>query len=156
VPTLSPGLGYMSQLCSLDPHEQMKYQILEMMMAPKARGYTVYAPNDFDLGDMKVAAEANTLLARFEDLFTDGELVEGLAARGTKESTVRAKRLGNRLLVLVSDYSTYDPIETDVSFDLPAAPSLLDAETGEELKPTGQGTYKVTLKQTRLRILHTR
>jgi hypothetical protein len=43
-----------------------------------------------------------------------------------------------------------------VSFDLPAAPSLVDAETGEELKPTGQGTYTVTLKQTRLRILHTR
>jgi hypothetical protein len=154
VPTLSAGLGYMSQLCSLDPHEQMKYQILEMMMAPKALGYVVYAANDFDLGDMKFAAEANALLVRFEDIVTEGEVVPDLAAHGTEQSTLRAKRLGDELLVLVSDYSTYDPVETAVSFRLPQAKPLVDVETGEALRPNDQGLYRVVLKETRLRMLY--
>lgn len=154
VPTISPGLGYMNPLCSLDPHDQMKYQVLEMMMAPKALGYTVYAANDFDLGDMKYAAEANAILARFEDLITDGELMPELSAQDTEQSTVRAKKLGDELLVLVSDYSTYDPVETTVSFSLPQAKSLVDVETGEVLKPTGEGAYKVMLRERRLRMLY--
>ena len=154
VPTLSPGLGYMSQLCSLDPHEQMKYQILEMMMAPKALGYTVYAGNDFDLGDMKYTAEANAILARFENIITDGEVIPDLTVQGTKQSTIRAKKLGAEILVLVSDYSTYDPVNTELSFSFPQTKSLVDVETGQAIKPTADGIYRIALKERRLRMLY--
>ncbi len=49
--------------------------------------------------------------------------------------------------VLVSDCSTYGPIAIEVSFSLPAAMALVDVETGEEFKPDGRGSYRVTLTQ---------
>jgi len=158
VPTVSPGLTYWHCLLGLDPHVIMKHQLLEMMIAaPRAFGYNVYAGGDFDLGDMKYTAEANSIIARFEDIITDGKVIDDVVATGTSESSVRAKKLGNELLVLVGDYSTYKPVPTEVIFIMPNGkklPDLVDIETGETLKPGSDGTYRVVIKESRQRIFY--
>ena len=52
-------------------------------------------------------------------------------------SGVRIKKLGSRGLVLVSDYSTYEPEETIVRFSSKELmeKALLDTETGEKIEP---------------------
>ena len=72
-PTLSPGLTYMHPACALDPYSQMKYQILESMMAPNFAGYLMYAGKDIDLGDMKYMGQANALMRRFEEIILKGK-----------------------------------------------------------------------------------
>jgi hypothetical protein len=39
----------MHPACALDPYAQMKYQIMEAMMAPNFTGYLMYAGKDIDL-----------------------------------------------------------------------------------------------------------
>jgi len=63
--------------------------------------------------------------------------------------------LNSQGLVLVSDYSTYDSGEKIVRFssrDL-AGQTLVDAETGEMVKPV-LGIYKVKIKAERARLFH--
>jgi len=153
VPFISPGLTYYQCLLGIMPHVMMKDQIMEMMMtAPKASGYICYAGGDFDLGDMKYTAEANKLLSRFEDIIIDGEVVDGVEAHGTRETSVRVKKLGGKMLVLVGDYSTYEPQATEVSFKLPGVAQLTDTENGAVVKPDANNTFRVTLKETRQRL----
>jgi len=155
LPTISPGLTYWHCLLGLDPHVIMRHQILEMMIGgPKALGYTIYAGGDFDLGDMKYTAEANAIIARFEDIITEGKVLDEIIAVGTNESSVRVKKLGEELLVLVGDYSTYEPVSTEILFILPQAKKLVDVETGETIKPTGDGVYKISIKDPRQRIFY--
>jgi hypothetical protein len=151
VPTLSPGLTYMHPACALDPYAQMKYQILEAMMAPKFSGYIMYAGKDIDTGDMKYMAEANILLQRFEEIIRNGTAFKPIEI--SKWSVVRIKKLGDKGLVLVSDYSTYESEENTVRFsarDL-SGKTLIDAETGEEIKPF-DGTYEVIICNERARL----
>ena len=153
VPTIGPGLTYWHRLLCLDPHAVMRDQILELMMVPKALGYTVYAGSDFDLGDMKYAAEANTILSRFEDVFVRGDVVDGIGVTGTSESSVRAKKLGGEMLVLVGDYSTSEATPTRIAFTLPGGGRLTDIATGQTITPQ-KGTYAVTVKDPRVRMFH--
>jgi hypothetical protein len=63
--------------------------------------------------------------------------------------------LNSQGLVLVSDYSTYEPEEKIVRFssrDLSGKP-LVDAETGEAVKPF-LGIYKMKIKAERARLFH--
>ena len=152
-PTLSPGLTYMHPACALDPYAQMKYQILESMMAPNFAGYIMYAGKDIDLGDMKYMGEANALMKRFEEIILRGKAVEPVEIN--KWSVVRIKKLESQGLVLVSDYSTYEPAETIVRFSSAhlSGEILVDAETGEELKPVA-GSYKVKLDARRARLFY--
>ncbi|MFQ5686766.1 MAG: hypothetical protein ACE5GV_08910 [Candidatus Scalindua sp.] len=153
VPTLSPGLTYMHPACALDPYAQMKYQILEAMMAPKFSGYIMYAGKDIDTGDMKYMAEANILLQRFEDIIRNGIAFKPIEI--SKWSVVRIKKLNERGIVSVSDYSTYEPEEKTVQFssrDL-SGKTLIDAETGEEIKPF-KGTYEVRINEERARLFY--
>ena len=153
VPTLSPGLTYMHPACALDPYAQMKYQILEAMMAPKFSGYIMYAGKDIDTGDMKYMAEANILLQRFEEIIRNGTAFKPIEI--TKWSVVRVKKLNERGIVLVSDYSTYEPEEKTVKFssrDL-TGETLIDAETGEKIK-SFKGTYEVRISDERTRLFY--
>jgi len=68
---------------------------------------------------------------------------------------IRIKKLGSEGLVLVSDYSTYEPEETVVRFsskDL-SEKTLVDAETGEKVEPV-LGIYNVKIKADRARLFH--
>ncbi len=153
VPTLSPGLTYMHPACALDPYAQMKYQILEAMMAPKFSGYIMYDGKDIDTGDMKYMAEANVLLQHYEDIIRNGTVYNPIEI--SKWSVVRIKKLGDKGLVLVSDYSTYEPEEKTVQFssgDL-SGETLIDAETGEKIIPIN-GTYEVRISNERARLFH--
>ncbi|NWF93994.1 MAG: hypothetical protein HXY46_13905 [Syntrophaceae bacterium] len=151
--TLSPGLTYMHPACALDPYSQMKYQILEAMMAPHFAGYLMYAGKDIDLGDMKYMAEANALMVRFEEIVLKGKAIKPIEIN--QWSGVRIKKLGSKGLVLVSDYSTYEPIDTIVRFssnDLDEQ-TLIDAESGEKIIPIS-GIYHVKIKAERARLLY--
>lgn len=70
-------------------------------------------------------------------------------------SGVRIKKISERGIVLVSDYSTYEPEEKTVQFsssDL-SGKTLIDAETGEEIKPI-DGTYEVIISNERARLFY--
>lgn len=156
VPTLSPGLTYMHPVCSLDPHAQMKYQILEAAMAHKFLGYNMYAGADIDLGDLRYMAEANEILACFEDIFVDGVVIKGIKVSGAN-SSARAKRLGEHVLLLVADYSTYQTSRTEVTVGLPEhlADKFTDVETGEEVVPSDAAlNFKVSFSDRRTRLFY--
>jgi len=128
--TLSPGLTYMHPACALDPYAQMEYQILESMMAPNFAGYLMYAGKDIDLGDMKYMGQANALMRRFEEI-----ILKSIKPIEINEwSGIRIKKLDAQGLVLVSDYSTYEPEEKVVRFSSKelSEKTLVDAETGEQ------------------------
>jgi len=141
---------------SLDPHEQMKYQILEAAMAPKFSGYNIYVGRDIDLGDLRNIAAANEILARFEDIFMDGAVVHGVDVSGVNTSA-RLKKLGGYILLLVADYSTYQNKETEVAVDLPIkiTDKLTDVETGEEIASKIDGQrVTVILSDRRARLFY--
>jgi hypothetical protein len=152
-PTLSPGLTYMHPACALDPYAQMKYQILEAMMAPNFTGYLMYAGKDIDLGDMKYMGEANALMRRFEEIILKGKSIKPTEIN--EWSGVRIKKLDSQGLVLVSDYSTYEPEETIVRFSSNelSEKTLVDTETGEKIEPV-LGIYNVKIKSDRARLFH--
>ena len=159
-PTMGAGLGYMHPSCSLDPHSQMLYQILEVAMAPRGAGYTMYPPQDIDLGDLKFMAEANGLLGRFSDIFLNGEVhpADKFLIAEPKFQSVRLKKLGDEVLMLVADYSTYDPVETsvDVLIDDLKIDQLTDAVTGEVFKRSTKDLtfFSIPVKETRARLLY--
>jgi hypothetical protein len=152
-PTLSPGLTYMHPACALDPYSQMKYKILEAMMAPNFTGYLMYAGKDIDLGDMKYMGQANALMRRFEEIILKGKSLKPIEIN--EWSGVRIKKLDSKGLVLVSDYSTYEPEETIVRFSSKELfeKTLIDAETGEKVEPV-LGVYNVKIKSDRARLFH--
>ena len=70
-------------------------------------------------------------------------------------SGVRIKKLDSQGLVLVSDYSTYEPEEKVVRFSSNelSDKTLIDAETGEKIEPV-LGVYNVKIKSERARLFH--
>jgi len=159
-PDLGPGLGYMHPACSLDPHAQMLYQILEVAMAPRGAGYVMYAPSDIDLGDLKYMAEANALLGRFSDVFLEGEVLpqDKTLLVDPEFQTVRIKTLGDEVLMFVADYSTYEPVERtiDVLIDDLDIQELTDAVTGEVIKRTTKEHtfFSIPVKEVRARLFY--
>ena len=143
----------MHPACALDPYAQMKYQILEAMMAPNFAGYLMYAGKDIDLGDMRYMGQANTLMIRFEEIILKGKSIKPIEIN--ERSGVRIKKLGSKGLVVVSDYSTYEPEEKVVRFSSNELSEqiLVDAETGEKIEPVS-GIYNVEIKSDRARLFH--
>ncbi|MFH0789805.1 MAG: hypothetical protein V2B13_19620, partial [Pseudomonadota bacterium] len=70
-------------------------------------------------------------------------------------SGIRIKKVGSQGLVLVSDYSTYEPEEAVVRFSSKELfeKTLVDAETGEKIDPVS-GIYNVKIKAERGRLFH--
>ena len=70
-------------------------------------------------------------------------------------SGIRIKKLDAQGLVLVSDYSTYEPEETTVRFASKelSEKTLIDAETGEKVEPV-LGMYNVKIRAERARLFH--
>ena len=70
-------------------------------------------------------------------------------------SGVRIKKFGSPGIVLVSDYSTYEPQETVVRFSSEelSEKTLIDAETGEKIEPVS-GIYSVKIKAECARLFH--
>ena len=63
--------------------------------------------------------------------------------------------MGSQGLVLVSDYSTYEPEETVVRFSskVLSEKTMVDAETGEMVKPV-LGIYNVKIRAERAHLFH--
>ena len=105
---------------------------------------------------MRNIAAANEILSRFEDILIDGEVVQGVSASGVNTSA-RIKRLGEHMLLLVADYSTYQPSRSEVVVNLPQslADNFIDIETGEHLVPDSTGmNFAVTLSVRRARLFY--
>ena len=68
---------------------------------------------------------------------------------------IRIKKLDRQGLVLVPDYSTYEPEETTIRFSSNelSEKTLVDAETGEKIAPVS-GIYNVKIKTERARPFH--
>lgn len=63
---------------------------------------------------MKYMAESNALLTRFEEILLNGKAMKPIEIN--KWSVVRTIKLGDQGIVLVSDYSKYEPEEKFVQF----------------------------------------
>jgi len=139
IPLMSPGLSCTNPSCQLDPRSQMKYQILEGALAGMD-GYEVYACNDIDLGDLRYMALANRLIARYEDIILDGHPVDDITFVALPPEvemlrSLRARRLGERTLIWVADYTTYKPVATLMKIRVPVnkAMVVIDTEIGVEV-----------------------
>ena len=113
----------------------------------------MYAGKDIDLGDMKYMGQANALMIRFEEIILKGKSIKPIEVN--EWSGVRIKKSASEGLVLVSDYSTYEPEEKVVRFssDELSEKTLIDAETGEKIAPVS-GIYNVKIKAERARLFH--
>jgi hypothetical protein len=113
----------------------------------------MYDGYDIDLGDMKYMGEANGLMRRFEEIVVKGKSIKPIEVN--EWSGVRIKKLESKGLVLVSDYSTYEPEEKIVQFSSKelSEKNLIDAETGEKVEPIS-GIYNVKIKADRARLFH--
>jgi len=157
-PLLAPGLVYMNPACAIDPYEVMKYQILETAFAVPLKGYAVYAGNDTDLGILINMGAANRIISAYEDIIMEGEVVtEGLIKGTSSKGSVRAKKLGKRMLILVSDYTTFAEKKTVLKVNIPPVKKkciLTDVETGRKLTElaAGEGNFEVELNANRARV----
>ncbi|MFQ5786446.1 MAG: hypothetical protein ACE5H1_00545 [Thermodesulfobacteriota bacterium] len=161
VPLLSPGLGFTNPSCQLDPRSQMKYQILEGALAGM-EGYGVYAANDIDLGDLRQMALANRLIVKYEDIILDGKAANDvtfvtLPPELKMMRSLRARRLGERILIYVADYTTYRPVATKMKIRVPVERPVVvvDAEDGTriaELSPK-KDVFDIVIRENRGRLL---
>ena len=97
--------------------------------------------------------EANALMRRFEEIVVKGKSIKPIEIN--EWCGIRIKKLDRQGLVLVPDYSTYEPEETTIRFssnELSEKP-LIDAETGEKIAPVS-GIYNVKIKTERARLFH--
>jgi len=113
----------------------------------------MYDGYDIDIGDIISMGQANALMRRFEEIVLKGKSIKPIEIN--EWSGVRIKKLGSQGLVLVSDYSTYEPEETVVRFSSKelSEKTLVDAETGENIEPVS-GIYNVKIKAERARLFH--
>ena len=159
IPLLSPGLVYMHPANTLDPYEVMKYQILETALGAPIRGYAVYAGRDIDLGVLINMAAANRIISKYEDIVLDGKVVSRDLKSSSQSTGVRGKKLGDRMLIIVSDYSTFGSTPKVVKVSIPPVATesvIIDTETDQKLatlKP-GNGSFEVKLgPRSRARVL---
>jgi len=92
-------------------------------------------------------------MRRFEEIIIKGKSIRPIEIN--EWSGIRIKKLGSKGLVLVSDYSTYEPEETVVRFSSKelSEKTLVDAETGEKIEPVS-GIYNVKINAERARLFH--
>ena len=114
----------------------------------------MYDGYDIDIGDIISMGQGNALMRRrFEEIILKGKAIKPIEIN--EWSGVRIKKLDSEGLVLVSDYSTYEPEETVVQFSSKelSNKTLIDAKTGEKIEPV-LGIYNVKIKADRARLFH--
>ncbi len=92
-------------------------------------------------------------MRRFEEIILKGKAIKPIEIN--EWSGVRIKKLDSKGLVLVSDYSTYEPEEKVVRFSSKelSEKTLVDAETGEKVEPV-LDMYNVKIRAERARLFH--
>ena len=142
----------------LDPYEVMKYQILDTAMGATIKGYAVYTGRDIDLGVLINMAAANRIISKYEDIVLDGKVVSRDLKSSIQSTGVRGKKLGNRMLIIVSDYSTFGSTPKVVNVSIPPVAIksvIIDTGTDQKLATLGPGTgsFEVKLGSSRARVL---
>jgi hypothetical protein len=92
-------------------------------------------------------------MRRFEEIILKGKSLKPIEIN--EWSGIRIKKLDSKGLILVSDYSTYEPEEKAVRFSSKelSEKTLVDAETGEKIEPV-LGIYNVKIKAERARLFY--
>ena len=125
----------------------IEYIALETLLNG-AGGFTYYAYWDFD-NAMEYAAMAKALrmIAPYEDLVMDGELVE-IKVDGVYTSAIRK---GNEMLLLVGNYRRPD-MKVTVPLPFKSVSAIKDLRNGEKFKP-GK-TLKLNVPRSDIRLLY--
>ena len=125
----------------------VEYSALETLLNG-AGGFTYYAYWDFDnVLDYAAMAKALRMIAPYENLIMDGELVE-IPVNGVNTSAIRK---GNEMLLLVGNYRRPD---MQVSLNLPfkKVEMIKDLRNGEKFKA---GTsLKLNVPRSDIRLLY--
>lgn len=127
----------------------VEYIALEALLNG-AGGMTYYAYWDFDTPrEYAALAKALRMIAPYEDLLMDGELVE-IPVKGVDTSAIRK---GNEMLLLVGNYRRPD---MNVSIRLPfkKVEAITDLRDGEKFKAAD--TIKLNVKRSSIRLLYVR
>ena len=68
--------------------------------------------------------DGNRIISKYEDIVLDGKVVSRDLKSSSQSTGVRGKKLGDRMLILVSDYSTFGPTSKTVKVSIPAVAPL--------------------------------
>ena len=125
----------------------IEYIALETLLNG-AGGFTYYAYWDFD-NAMEYAAMAKALrmIAPYEDLVMEGELVE-IKVDGVYTSAIRK---GNEMLLLVGNYRRPD-MKVTVPLPFKSVSAIKDLRNGEKFKPGT--TLKLNVPRSDIRLLY--
>ncbi len=155
-PLASAGLTYMDPMNDFQPHKVMKYQLMEILSAG-VRGLYVYPFMDIDPMDMMYIAQVVNMISPVEDIVFNG-LPENIADVSDRSVSARALLWGDEALVLVSDYSTMDDTEKEVTVvcRMHSRSNIIDLESGDKILPfsTSPLTFKVLLGKERARMFY--
>lgn len=150
LPYISTGEVAVGQY--LDPPEGIRDQILEMAMTGAVQGVLHYFFHAMDGYHCRAMAEGFAAVARIEDIVLNGTAVEEITAN-VPTVRLRARRLGNRTAVLVSEYS-YQPIEARITLAGCPGWKVSDLLTGERLGNTdANGHFPIRINRARCRLL---
>ena len=162
-PLLCSGLVYEGlDNNGLDPQVINKYQILESLMAGGFKGFAFWASNGNDLLDYKYMAEAIDMVNKIEHLLPGARVVNEGTITESDSTSARLVESGNGYLLLVGDYSTYEPEPTEalvlVTTRKKKPLAVVDVETGKKIATLhgGDELLTVPLKERRARLFHLR
>jgi hypothetical protein len=125
----------------------VEYITLETLLNG-AGGFTYYAYWDFDNAlDYASMAKALRMIAPYEDLIMDGELVE-IKVNGVDTSAIRK---GNEMLLLVGNYRRAG-MNVSISLPFSKVEEIKDLRNGENFKP-GK-SIKLSVPRSDIRLLY--
>ena len=125
----------------------VEYIALEALLNG-AGGMTYYAYWDFDTPrEYAALAQALRMIAPYEDLIMDGELVE-IPVNGVNTSAIRK---GNEMLLLVGNYRRPD-MKVSINLPFKKVESVIDLRDGEKFK--AENNIKLNVKRSNIRLLY--
>lgn len=117
------------------PAEHVRCSLLEACLSG-ARGAVYYTWNGFDAADYRAVSQAIAVLRQVEDVVMDGQPLQG-GSCSAGSATVAGLALGDRAVLLVSDYALPDGAVATVTL-----PSPFTGQA-EELTPAGPQPVEV-------------
>jgi PKD repeat protein len=129
-----------------------RYQFLEIL-AQGARGFVLYDGSGLDARNFDMLSRIIDAIAPVEDIILDGE--HFIAGTSDPETVAHGQRLGDEMVLVVSDYGT-EQKESTVTVPVTKESTVYNLETGEEmgtLTPQND-TFTVTFAENRAALVH--
>ena len=116
--------------------EEFKYKMFEGAAAG-CKGAYIWYYRFIDAETLKQWCEAINVISKVEDIILDGVELKNLSSAADK-TNIKGLKLGNKSIVLVSEYLTRDPIKTEIRLPISGkSASVSDLETGEAREING-------------------